>query len=304
MIPIVLVTGFLGSGKTTFLQNVTRSEQGKDVVFLVNEFGELNVDAARIEGLGAEVFEVTGGSLFCECKVADFISNLKKICEYFHSSDRKLRGVVIETSGIADPQVMAKLLHDTGFAKQYFISRIIALVSTHRFADFAKAFPNLVSQIRTSDCVLLNKTDLATEPELIEVEEQIRSIKPDVEIIRTQYSETHFDLWVSAGKSREKIGELSGYANPYATVLVVPRQDYTVEDLKKFCLENCEKLLRVKGVILEAKEVFRVDFSYGQFEQSPEDGRHESSQLVFVVAEEDEAWAKAAKDLLNDRSLE
>ncbi len=299
MIPIVLITGFLGSGKTTFLQNIVHSDQGKDVVFLVNEFGDLNIDAARIGGLGAEVFEVTGGSLFCECKVADFIFHLEKIHDYFEASDRKLRGVMIETSGIADPQVMAKLLHDTGFDDRYFISRIIALVSPYRFEGFMKAYPNLVSQIQTSDCVLLNKTDLASGSELKAVEEIILRIKPGVRIVRTRYSEADLDLWDPMSKSREKVGQLSGCANPYATVHVVPRLDYSLGDLEAFCLRNGEKLLRVKGVVSDGEKWMRVDFSAGEFEESPESEYAGKSQLVFIVGEDDEDWLESSvKEIL------
>ena len=69
-----------------------------------------------MRGWTPEVFEVTGGSLFCECKVTDFIENLEAIHQFFETTDRALKGVVIETSGIADPEVMAKLLGKTGMA--------------------------------------------------------------------------------------------------------------------------------------------------------------------------------------------
>lgn len=300
MIPLVLVTGFLGSGKTTFLQKAARRSESRDLVFLVNEFADLNIDARRVEGIGPAVFEVTGGSLFCECKVSDFIANLEAIHRYFSDGHRNLRGVMIETSGIADPEVMAKLLKETGMSDRYVIARILALVAPYRFRQYLDAFPNLVAQIRTSDWVLLNKTDLASEEELAEVERLVHSIKPGARILRTRYAEIELDLWSEPG-TYEEGGALSECANPYACIIVEPRADLTVQELNNACAGHPERILRLKGVVGANGSRTEIDFCQGVF-SSHEAASKEPSRLVLIVGEEDEEWAIAwKKDLETPR---
>lgn len=293
MIPIVLVTGFLGSGKTTFLRRVAAAPQGRQVVFLVNEFADLNIDAQRVRGLGIDVFEVSGGSLFCECKVRDFISNLDRISRHYLGSGGTLRGVVIETSGIADPEVMAKLLVDTGFSERFVLSRVLALVAPYRFEDFLRAYPNLGSQVRTADCVLLNKTDLATPEELDAVERRISALKPEVVILRTRFAEADVSLWDPLPVMREETGRLSGRSNPYASLTLVPPADGGVSALRALCERHAARLLRVKGIVVEAGRAIEVDFSSGQFAAVELDRPAAAPQLVIVVDERDEAWARS-----------
>ncbi len=295
MIPLVLVTGFLGSGKTTLLQRVARSSQGRDVVFLVNEFGALGVDGSRVAGLGFEVFEVNGGSLFCECKVGDFLANLERIKVYFENSDRALKGAIIETSGIADPTVMAKLLQDTGFSQSFCIARIVTLVSPVRFSQYVSSYPNLVAQIETSDCVLLNKVDLASEAELAEVEERIRQINPVASIQRTRFAEARIDLWETPLLERAVRGELSACANPYATVSASLGEGLSVESLRGFCEDHAGTILRAKGRIAQAGGFVRFDFASGEFSSEAEGNSRGESRLVLVVDEAGEEWALRVK---------
>ena len=82
-IPLSLVTGFLGSGKTTFLQQTARRLAGRRVVYLVNEFSALDVDGAVLGKFGPNVVSIPGGSIFCKCLVSDFILNLSEIPRRF-----------------------------------------------------------------------------------------------------------------------------------------------------------------------------------------------------------------------------
>lgn len=298
MIPLVLVTGFLGSGKTTFLRRIAQSSVGHDVVFLVNEFADLNIDATRVEGLGFEVFRVTGGSLFCECRVGDFLANLDRIAWHFAANGGRLRGVVIETSGIADPEVMAKLLAETGMAAHFAVARIIALVAPYRFEAFLRAYPNLGSQIRTADYVLLNKCDLASEEDLIAVEAKIRELKPTVEVRRTCFADAEIPLWEISPVARRETGQLAGCANPYASLTFTPGPGCTVDTLRGLCQNHGDRLLRVKGVLAEGARSFEVDFASGEFTANPLPTGPSAPHLVVIVGEADEEWAQEIFDAI------
>lgn len=299
MIPLVLVTGFLGSGKTTFLRHLARDCQQRRLAFLVNEFADLNVDGARLDAFSFPVFEVSGGSLFCECKVTDFIANLKRLHEHFSDDESGLSGILIETSGIADPEVMAKLMADTGMDRYFRISSILALVSPYRFEDYLSAFPNLEAQIRTSDWVLLNKIDLADNARLLEVEARILAIKPEARICRTQHAAVDLDLW-SADCQRPHVGALSACANPFASLCVTLPENLSRDRLRESLAQPDDPILRAKGWLREDGQLYSVDYSNGVFECTPfMDTNSASPRLVVIVDENREEWAEQWK-----RSLE
>lgn len=295
MIPLVLVTGFLGSGKTTLLQRIARSRQGRDAVFLVNEFGELNIDATRVSGLGAEVFEVTGGSLFCECKVGDFLASLTRIKARFDQMDRPLRGAIIETSGIADPTVLTKLLRDTGNADCFRVARALALVSPIRFSQYERAYPNLAAQIQTSDHVILNKIDLASEAELAAVEARIRELNPVATIQRARFAQADIDLWDAPQPQREEKGALAVCPNPYATVSSKLSPRVSIESIRSLCERNANTILRAKGAVRGPEGPIRFDFASDRFSTEPEPNPQADSHLAIIVDESRESWAMKLK---------
>jgi G3E family GTPase len=79
MLPICLVTGFLGTGKTTFLKNIVAHNRGRKIVYLINEFSAHDVDGAIVSAENPNVVSIPGGSIFCKCLVTEFIGQLSKL---------------------------------------------------------------------------------------------------------------------------------------------------------------------------------------------------------------------------------
>lgn len=100
MLPICLVTGFLGTGKTTFLKKIVEQNRDRKIVYLINEFSAHDVDGAIVSAENPDVVSIPGGSIFCHCLVTRFIGQLRKITEERGGFD----GVVIEASGMANPK--------------------------------------------------------------------------------------------------------------------------------------------------------------------------------------------------------
>ncbi|MCL1888415.1 MAG: hypothetical protein FWF96_06050, partial [Kiritimatiellaeota bacterium] len=97
MIPLALVAGFLGSGKTTFLRRVSSRNDGRRLAFLVNDFAGVDVDAQLLSDLDGEIVSIPGGSIFCRCLATTFTNALKKILRV----EPPVEGVIIEASGMA-----------------------------------------------------------------------------------------------------------------------------------------------------------------------------------------------------------
>ncbi|MCX7010859.1 MAG: hypothetical protein NTY53_27070, partial [Kiritimatiellaeota bacterium] len=103
MIPLVLVTGFLGSGKTTFLKQLVSRYHDLKLVWLVNEFSARDVDAAVLGSETSDVLSIAGGSIFCRCLVTEFIASLRDLPARFGTPESPVEGVVVEASGMANP---------------------------------------------------------------------------------------------------------------------------------------------------------------------------------------------------------
>ena len=215
-IPITLVTGFLGSGKTTLLRQVARRYPDKNFVFLVNEFSPHGMDPTLLEGTGIPVISVKGGSIFCKCKVGDFLAHLKNFPDRFRSKEKKIDGLFIETSGLADPRVIHRLLKETGLDAEFSVRHIAAIVVAARFLAVVNTLSVVRAQVETADKVILNKLDISKPEEIDEAITVIREINPSVSIVRT----SHCDIDLLAhGESggRQVDGELTTRANPYST---------------------------------------------------------------------------------------
>jgi G3E family GTPase len=194
MIPLSLVTGFLGGGKTTLLQRLIERNQERRLAYVVNEFAEADVDGQLLE-LGEErVVSIPGGSIFCRCLSGEFIQILQKLPDRFEDLGWPLQGVIIEASGIADPRVIVKMLEEYGLDRVYELRTVVSVIDPGTFPKLIHTLPNVIAQVEACDVALVNKTDLHDEAALAGVEGEIARINPQAKIIRTSYCRSEIDI--------------------------------------------------------------------------------------------------------------
>ena len=180
MIPLALVAGFLGSGKTTFLRRMSERNDGRRLAFLVNDFAAVDVDAQLLSQLDGEIVSIPGGSIFCRCLATTFTNALKKIARL----EPRVDGVIIEASGMADPRSLADVLRETRLDEIYELSTVVSLVDPGTFRKLLKTLPAMKAQVECADVVLLNKTDLFDEATVQATEDAIRSVRGEIQIAR------------------------------------------------------------------------------------------------------------------------
>jgi len=200
-IPAHILTGFLGSGKTTLLNHILSDMHGKHLAVIENEFGEIGIDDALISSgrqeLGAEqIIEMNNGCICCTVR-GDLIKGLKSILNRTTAAGKKLDGVIIETTGLADPAPVAQTFFADDFIQaRMVLDGIITVVDAkHVLQHLREEKPEgveneAVEQIAFADRILLNKVDLVTPEVLSDVEAEIRKINSFVPIIRTEQSRT------------------------------------------------------------------------------------------------------------------
>ena len=154
MIPLALITGFLGSGKTTFLSRLAQRYRGRKVVFLVNEFSAKDVDGSRLARETPDVVSVAGGSIFCQCLVTEFIARLRELPSRFGTPAAPVEAVVVEASGIANPAVAAQMLRESRLDRQYDLTDVVAIVDPGSFGKLLHTLPNIRAQVEGANVIV------------------------------------------------------------------------------------------------------------------------------------------------------
>ncbi len=259
-IPLCLITGFLGCGKTTFLKRIIQANRNRRYLYLINDFSALDVDAQLLQDEGDGIISVPGGSIFCKCLVTEFVGQLRKIAEI--SAQNQIEGVIIEASGMANPRVIGTMLKETKLDEKYALCTVLSVVEPNSLRKLLKTLPNIRAQIEASDAILLNKTDLYSEEEIAICENSIREVNSTAPICKTSFGEIDLDLWGGVSAAMDLDGEYSKCRDPlFATFTTELPKVVELEKIRKTILENEENLLRVKGYIRTENGIIYVCYS-------------------------------------------
>jgi G3E family GTPase len=177
---VVLIVGFLGAGKTTFMRNIL-SWQGdlSGMAILVNEFGKIGIDGQLLEGFDTPVIELANGCICCSLQ-GDLRRTLADILERFRPKD-----LLIEATGIADPFDILKVLNLPQFQPQLEEPRVVTVVDMDFWEARENFGPLFYNQIKAADLVLLNKVDLQAPEKVSDFLAEIRDICPTGAVLPT-----------------------------------------------------------------------------------------------------------------------
>ena len=208
LIPVSVLTGYLGAGKTTVLNHVLSNQQGYKVAVIVNDIGEVNIDASLIAKGGAvtqkddNLVPLQNGCICCTLKV-DLMKQIIELCK-----SGKFDYILIEASGICEPAPIAGSIcmldgsgQSQGLPAVAYLDNVTTVVDAKRMADefgSGSSLMNdnldeddienlLIQQIEFCTTIILNKIDDVTEQEKTTVLEVIRALQPEAKIIETNY---------------------------------------------------------------------------------------------------------------------
>jgi G3E family GTPase len=172
--PVHIITGFLGAGKTTFLNHLITNRLPERILVIENEVGEVNIDGALVVDGADSVVELTAGCICCSLN-DDLLEVLADLAGRRHTFDR----IVIETTGIADPGAVAEtFIGDPRVERDFELFNVIGLADARHLDEALRDTDEARRQIAFSDVLLLNKTDLAQPDDLAVLEQTLRGINP------------------------------------------------------------------------------------------------------------------------------
>ena len=218
--PVLLLTGYLGSGKTTLVNKILANKKGIKFAVIVNDIGEVNIDADLIEAGGVvdqkddSLVALQNGCICCTLKM-DLVQQLNEIV-----SQKKFDYIVIEASGICEPAPIAQTIcaypqmyPDLAKNGKAVLDAIVTVVDARRMCDEFSAGNDLlkkdlqeddienllIQQIEFCNIILLNKVDDVSKEELGLVKEIIRSLQPKAEMIECNYGDVDLNKIINTG---------------------------------------------------------------------------------------------------------
>ena len=212
-IPLTIIGGFLGSGKTSLVNHILNNTHNKRVAVLVNDFGEINIDAKLIVSVEGETVSLANGCVCCSIR-DDLLTEVLKLFD----GDVVPEHIVIETSGVSKPVSVAETFLNPATQSLVDVQNMITVLDADLVIDDQADYTDLAySQIAVADLVVINKTDLVSPKRLEAVRKKVADIVPRACILETTFGKVPLDLIFDDQMSRamESLREKNKLLTPH-----------------------------------------------------------------------------------------
>ena len=312
MIPVSVLTGFLGSGKTTILARLLRRPEFSRTAVIINKFGEVGLDHDLVEASDESLVQLQTGCLCCAVR-GDLVRTLEDLLRRREEGTvPAFERVLIETSGLADPApILQSLMLDAALAGRLSLQGVVTTVDAVNGAETLRRQPESVKQVAVADRLLLTKTDLAVDTH--EVRDRVATLNPSAPVIAATLGEvdpallfegSDHDSAVNYHESDHHHYHAETHTSDIVSFAIVRQEPIAAIALTLFLealAEHCgADLLRLKGIIRVTENANRPAVIHGVqhvfhppawLERWPSADR--TSRLVFITRGISRTWIEA-----------
>ncbi|MGY4284931.1 G3E family GTPase [Bradyrhizobium sp. LM2.7] len=286
-VPILLVTGFLGAGKTTVVNHLLAHAGGRRIAAVVNDFGAINVDAELIAGASDGVVSLANGCICCSLE-GDLLRTLATLLR----RDPRPEYIVIETSGVADPADIVRNLMDPMILREAPLETVLCVMDVGTpLAALDDAL--LRAQLRAADIVALSKLDLADEGTDVRMREAIRAQRVPAVVVDAKHGEIPSALLFPADVDRvpatREVGPRRPAEERFETLSWTSDRPISLPRLQQAIGQLAPKLARAKGLFETVERPGRLtvfQFAGGRATLAPGDAPAAGvprTRIVFIA---------------------
>jgi G3E family GTPase len=272
--PITLITGPLGSGKTTLLRHILATHPAK-IAIVMNEFGEMAIDAKVIEGKNVRIAELGGGCVCCSL-----------LGEFEAAVDEIIRRVapeiiVVETTGLAEPEALVFNIQEA--LPQCRLDGVVSVIDADMLIRFPELGHTTRLQIEGADILLLNKIDLVEPAQIKQLERKLRQINPTAAIVRTERCRIDPDLLFGIGREKKVARPQHQHELDFESFTFSSDKTFSRDCFERFADGLPASMLRAKGFVRFSDGTQLFNFVAGRWDL--ESFEADRTELVFIGKE-------------------
>ena len=269
--PITLITGPLGSGKTTALRHILAVQSGK-IAIVVNEFGEIAIDTKVIEGKNVRIAELGGGCVCCSL-LGEFEAAVNEIVDKI-APER----IIVETTGLAEPEALVFDIQEE--LLQCRLDGVVSVIDADMVVRFPEIGHTTRLQIEGADILLLNKIDLVERVQIGALETKLREMNSTAAVIRTERCRVDPELLFGIGRGR-KTARLDHRHQPeFESFAYNSGKIFSRHCFEGFANGLPTSVVRAKGLVRFADGGQLFNFVAGRWELEPFET--DCTELVFI----------------------
>ena len=256
-VPVLLVTGFLGAGKTTVVNHLLAHAQGKRIAAVVNDFGAINIDAELIAGASDGVVSLANGCICCSLE-GDLLRTLATLLR----RDPQPEFIVIETSGIADPADIVRNLMDPLIWQEAPLETVLCVLDATTSMKTLNDDALVRSQLRAADVVALSKVDLADAASRAQLRDVVRTLRPAAVVVDALQGEVPAELLFPLDADRvpapREVAPRRPTADRFETLSWTSERPVSLPRLQQAIGRLAPKLARAKGLFETVEQPGRL----------------------------------------------
>jgi G3E family GTPase len=285
--PVTLITGPLGSGKTTMLRHILAIHPAR-IAIVMNEFGEIVIDTKVIEGKNVRIAELGGGCVCCSL-LGEFEAAVGEIIEKV-APDR----IVVETTGLAEPEALVFNIQEA--LPQCRLDGVISVIDADMLVRFPELGHTTRLQIEGADILLLNKIDLVEPAQIEPLQTKLREINPTAVIIRTERCGIDPELLFGIGREKKVAPPEHKHHLEFEWFTFSSKKTFSRDCFERFADSLPAAVIRAKGFVRFADGAHLFNFVAGRSDFEPFET--DQTELVFIgkkIAAEKQAISDALK---------